>query len=516
MNQKLTIGIIGLDPGWQIILDQLGVSYESMPTLTALNTVDYGLLIVNRKVLSIEARLIRHYLITGGAVIDTGPYLVNLFGRETKRRQLHRIFPQEDTPFADINLCDIPGPVTMRKSAPFLSGLIDIQAVKSGIAAFIGLPMTKLMRDYRSVRKQFYTPFSKPANEVVARVSKGEILQIVKRLIRFLFWERNLPFVYKWYFPEQAPSIFAFRIDSDGGSREQIDTIYQAAKDHDVGISWFLDVKSHVDWLQAFAEMNQRQEIAVHCFEHRAFAARQEMKVDIDHARRTLANAGLKTNGYAGPFGRWSPTLNEVIDDIGFRYASEFALAYDTLPFFPQLDGRFADALQIPIHPICTGSFRRTSATDAEVRYYFQWLAQRKIRLGEAIVLYDHPTTARMNVLRDIFADMQALEIPRLTFNEINNWWRKRHDLQFSAAVDQQRLIFNKQTGSDGVALRIERRDKTAAFASAGQECTVACLKWQPTEEADALPLEALKQLRRPTLKLIHYSLLDSWWRYKS
>ena len=74
---------------------------------------------------------------------------------------------------------------------------------------------------------------------------------------------------------------------------------------------------------------------------------------NLRRAHRVLAESGFEPVGFAAPHGRWNAGLDDVLEDLGYLYSSDFQLGYDDLPFFPPWRGdRFSRVLQIPIHPV--------------------------------------------------------------------------------------------------------------------------------------------------------------------
>ncbi len=135
--------------------------------------------------------------------------------------------------------------------------------------------------------------------------------------------------------------------------------------------------------------------------------------------------------------------MQRALEKQGYRYSSEFSLDYDNFPFFPILDGRFSSVLQIPIHPVCLGSFLATTDVKVDspvVKNYFEKVLEWKYAQGEPMILYGHPTgtlgkwpAVMLNIIKkaDKFDD-----IWNTTLTHFSEWWIERDRVQFNALID--------------------------------------------------------------------------------
>ena len=96
--------------------------------------------------------------------------------------------------------------------------------------------------------------------------------------------------------------------------------------------------------------------------------------------------------GFAGPHGRWDPSLDDTLEDLGYLYSSDFQLGYDDFPFYPWKGTRFSSVLQIPIHPVCEGLFLEAGVDDPRViGDYLREIVLSKIDAEELAIVYGHP-----------------------------------------------------------------------------------------------------------------------------
>jgi hypothetical protein len=222
-------------------------------------------------------------------------------------------------------------------------------------------------------------------------VSRGEIFQLCHHALEYLHHCRSLPYVHLWYFPEMAPNILAFRIDTDGAARYDVDALYDVLSNAGVAGTWFLDVAAHEPWLPHFATL-AGQELGVHCYEHRIEGDPDRQCAQWGRALAMMRHAGFAPQGLAAPFGAWNPGLGSAIDWLGLLYSSEFSYAYDTLPLVPEDVDRAFKTLQVPIHPISIGSLRRTAATSKQMVDYYRSTIGAHWTRDIPLFFYHHPS----------------------------------------------------------------------------------------------------------------------------
>ena len=141
-----------------------------------------------------------------------------------------------------------------------------------------------------------------------------------------------------------------------------------------------------------------------------------------------LKKSSIYPKGVAAPFGEWNNSFNNVVKKLDFEYSSEFAFSYDG---FLQFTG---DIVQVPIHPISFGRLSREGYTDEEMYDYFINVINQKIALGEPVIIYTHPKEERLEILKKIFDYINRLELPKYTFKEYSDWWRKRTKTKFNSS----------------------------------------------------------------------------------
>lgn len=452
MNQQLCIGITELTPAWRTLLDQIGVDYTTINTDQPDLHKRFSCIILSSPLTdSLNSRLSR-YLEAGGALLDAADYIEHhRIGHPAVTYQKSIIPDQKDQQlFSLYEPLDLYGQCKIYPEGRHLEQSVYISENDSSHFAAIGFDIDKALMDTKSVRKSFYTPAGSPPDEKVSRISKAGIRRIVTKLLHILHQKRSLPFIHKWMVPHGKPYQFCFRVDTDYGSESSIRQLYNLARDYQKKLSWFLHVEAHRDWLELFRQFTG-QEIAVHGYRHKTYWSHSENYVNLTDAMKELNRTELEYSGFCAPYGLWNPGLQRAIEEHGFTYSSEFSLNYDDLPFFPQVSGRKSSALQVPIHPVCTGSFYHLEHdTDAINCYFDRLLAERKAAY-EPILLYDHPMQNNPDVIEHLFQQTNGSDIYHSTIGEYADWWLRRNNTSFSAEFDDAVVTIQSAGKDDSV-----------------------------------------------------------------
>jgi hypothetical protein len=514
MRQRLTIGLLQPQPGWLLLLGQLGVAFERVGMLDPVTPESHGVLIVNRSLSSDEAAQIDAYLHGGGAVLDTGAYMEHA-GGSSSRSYVRSLIPSDDDRlFTDAWIMDIHDIVHTRSDARYLNGALLFDHVGDGAVAWTGLNINRLITSTNAVRKRFPAPGRSFPDEIVSQVSKGALRELVGNLLRRLFTARGLPWIRLWQFPDELPTIFAYRIDSDYGTKPQIEGLYDVAHEHDIAMTWFLHVEPHHEWLDLFQSF-RGQEMAVHGYRHRTFRGYEANIANMGEAKHLLERTGFAPTGYAAPNGTWHPALARAIEDHGFDYSSEFSLGYDDLPFFPWVQHYFSDVMQVPVHPVCIGSMIRSKATATEMKNYFRRMTDFFRLRNEPVIFYHHPGHEHFEVMADTFAYAGELHLPNLTLGDYARWWRTRANARYTAVLDGTVLRISSDERPRNVRLCVDGPDNRRGFIADDGETSMESIKWQGVDYAPIAPPADLRAVRSLNMTSLRHSIEDFNYRIR-
>ncbi len=466
----MKVGITKITSGWITILQQIGVSFEEILSIENIKKDDYAVIIISSGPLKVkECKILNDFVIEGGAVLTEAKSAKKVFNVDYKYSYLKFLHSGSNELFNNYLICDLYKLTKIAKDANHLDDQDKektVLALKKGKGDIIVFPegFVSLLNNSRTIRKNFYSPFSEQfTSERVSIVSKGVIRIHIQKALEYLYHRRNLPFVHLWFFPGYARSIFSFRVDTDMGTQEEIQSLYNLLRNFKIPATWFVETMSSQSWIKLYSGFND-QEIAYHCYRHKNFLSFKKNLEDVSTGLKVLENEEIKPKGYAAPYGKWNKTIGMVIDKFNFSYSSEFDFAYDTLPLYPYYNSSFSKALQIPIHPVSMGRLHWGGHSEENMIKYFFNIIDQKLFFDEPIILYTHPFEKRLNVFGKVFEYIRNINsqddvndfrsIPFLTFSEYALWWKKRLNIHWSAEEKNGKVFISADNGSDSIKWR--------------------------------------------------------------
>lgn len=503
MKQRLCIGISNLTETWVASLNRMGLWFEEID-FDELQPTNYSLLIVNSKLENSEISLVQEYVHSGGLALECG-FLNHFLSKKDFKKVFISSLPVSSQEFNRITHLDLFSKCLLSQKSDYFEGLLSFHELGEGCIAKLGIEFESLIDNIQYQRKRFYSKANFRPDEIVSKIDKNQLLLLLELILQKLTIKINLPFVRKWLFPNKKP-VFLFRIDSDYGNAESIDELYHLAEKHDLKFSWFLHVKAHEDWLEKFRTF-KNQEIAVHGYEHGYSEDTNKSYENIKTGLKLLKQNRINSNGYCAPYGIYNPALRECLHSFNFLYSSEFTLIHDGFPM------RFNNQLQVPIHPICTGSLSRIGASSKDMIHYFEELVKENTKKFEPLALYHHPMQKGMEVIDEILTKIKKMSYENLTFQEFAEFWNIRDQSKFQAFYNPKTKVleFSKCDGEINW-LQISTNENQfglISFKNAEINLGKSDLKefsYQEPSKPDGLEL---KTLRNYNSRLIRTSLRD-------
>lgn len=505
--KHLCIGIIEVTPGWKIILDQLGIWYKEV-TFEEELAPSYSVIIVNQSVSGEQEEMLHQYNDNGGSILETTHGDLFSHARFTSKKNVQRLLNNGTIPFLNhISFLDIYGEAELYNGQDNFDGLIDFERHDKGIVCNLGIEPGELITDTSYSRKRFFFAEGDNPDELVSIVSKGALTDLIGCILKELHFQQGLPFVCKWTSPKEQP-VFAFRIDSDFGDQESIEAIHKIGERHEIPMTWFLHVEAHEEWLGIFKEY-KNQEIALHGYEHGTSTSYEHVFNNIERGLQLLKDAGLNPKGFCAPYGIWNDTLAEVLQKFEFEYTSEFTVGYDSHPFPSLHQKKELNTLQIPIHPICTGSLNRKKASLEDMNTYFLGVMENKLARNEPVLFYHHPLQTGTELWNEIFKKVNELELTKLSFSEYATFWKQRlaSKLIVSINPETKEIVFNGTT--DGLLIQISKDQSSFELIKVNENQEIQ----SPGEfnyHATKQPIkEEIEKMSSGKLQLLKTSLLD-------
>lgn len=501
MKRSLCIGIYDLSPAWESILDQIGVWYHEITTESDLFS-SFSLIIVNQKICTEKIQKLNDYLNQGGNIIfinDDHGFMPN---KRLRRKYLKRVYNDLKLyGFYHIPYLDLYTRVKTNGSAQ-LSGLIRFNKKSKGHVACIGFDPADLIFRTRYQRKQFLSTDGDEPDEIVNEITKGYLSDLFLQIVKELHFRTGLPLIRKWTSPDIKP-VFCFRIDSDYSDKHHIDKLYSKLNKHNIKATWFLHVKAHENWLEHFKEF-QNQEIALHGYRHGTSTSESKVTDNINEGLYRLTKLGFDVNGYCAPYGIYNNALKRSLDHFEFKYTSEFTYAYDSFPIKTQ-----NGPLQVPIHPICTGSLNRKGYDKKRMLSYFHEVMDRKIENNLPVVFYHHPLQPGSGLFESIFNRVNEEEITNLTFGEYADFWYRRQKCSFKAYVIGNNIQFKNVSDTSQLFELFYQHDDSQLVVSKNSGPSIIKKRTIEHNLIQANELTAKNQGLINKIRLLKTSILD-------
>ncbi len=442
MKQRICIGILSGNPGIEKMLNSIGAAWERCGNVKENWRDNFSAIICDKYVAS-DMNQLENYTKSGGAVLDLCD-VMNQYSIRKKR--VTQITVKHDNKFmGDLGNIDIYAEVLKHPKAFTAEKTIWVNSDEIYPYIFCGLPLGNLYMDTGTVQKEFFVNSDEVASEHVSRVSKQKLVHLFMRLLLQLHEMQNIPFVHKWWHPENSDTVCLFRIDSDFATRSEVKNLTRFLHNESIPNSWFIHVEAHENWLDQFHNI-ENCEIAVHGYQHKVYNTSQQNKRNIREAVKRLTSAGFSPSGYASPYGIWNKTVADSLQDFHFRYTSEFSFAYNSLPLFTS-----ENSLQLPVHPICMASLQKAGANETEMACYFSEFAKTQHYFHDPIALYHHPSDNHLDVWKNVFDKIKEnTNIRFMTFLEWALWWHKRESAALHIFYSgSENVLSMRLTGND-------------------------------------------------------------------
>lgn len=443
MKQRLCIGIQKKNKVWSVLLNQLGVSFEEVNYNYDLEH-QYSVIIQNKKPDNDQRAKLKAFLEKKGSLLEIDDNVV--FNESKKIHSYYQktiINDSRQSFLSHVSHLDFHSKIRTHEDSSLLEGLVHIEPHAKSNLAYLGVDAGNFLQTSGYKRKYFYSQHGENPDEIVSQVSKHKLSETLKSILKELHFRRSLPYIEKWTSPTPKP-VFCFRIDSDFGNKESIDQLYEIIHKHQKSATWFLHIQAHEDWLEHFKSF-QNQEIALHGYEHGTSDSYKKVIHNIKDGLKFLEKAGFKPEGFCAPYGIWNKALSKALSQVDFIYTSEFTFSYDGLPF--QLAEENLP-LQIPIHPICTGSLNRRQYSVEEMKSYFEEVLRNKLSRFEPALFYHHPLQPGLSVIEHLLELSDVHDFENLTFAQFASFWKEREAFTFDAYMKDGRVFIEKSSDS--------------------------------------------------------------------
>ncbi len=183
---RLTVGITQLLPEWEIVIQQIGVSFEIISPKEPISADQFSAIIITRKEAMPEKDVLLHYLNSGGSILTEADVAEWLFNIGTMPAFVNTIEPIKDPIFSGV----LPGFIQTKLFLPRRGDVLEsesgrklVQIHTSGKGTAIILPggFSKIILDTGVRRRNFPTRAPLLPSERITRKSKHTIREVIQR-----------------------------------------------------------------------------------------------------------------------------------------------------------------------------------------------------------------------------------------------------------------------------------------------------------------------------------------------
>jgi len=86
---------------------------------------------------------------------------------------------------------------------------------------------------------------------------------------------------------------------------------------------------------------------------------------------------------------------------------------------------------------------------------YFINVINQKIALCEPVIIYTHPMEERLEILKKIFNYINQYELPKYTFKDYEDWWKKRNGIKFVSSFINKELKIETENNDDSFRVKV-------------------------------------------------------------
>jgi len=336
---------------------------------------------------------------------------------------------------------------------------IDIATLRSG---FTEDPFVLL--DDESARRCRWRIGTLDVSETVSRVDKLAVRQALLSRLREAIETAGGVWLRLATFPAPYRSAFNFRIDYDDYVEQDFQATLSAVAGHEGAFSHYVCGSNYEGQPEALALLKEF-DVGSHGYHHHTYPDFADNLENIRRGIEVLRRSGIDPVGFAAPHGRFNRGLLRALETLGVTHSSEFGLAYDEVPFFPE----GSSVLQVPVHPICLGICleavdpNQTDQLDAAAAAslsHLHYVAWTRYRSGEPVFFYGHPTRRLgryPHLIRGLLDTIKRFDsVWKTTLSEFAAWWRARNDVRWKVTGRKGDFVITVERPAGNYPLAIE------------------------------------------------------------
>ena len=247
--------------------------------------------------------------------------------------------------------------------------------------------------------------------------------------------------------PTDGKTIFSFRVDADEISSEDFSEYINIFSKYNDFITVFLccsEFEKKKDLVLKLKDSGV--DIQSHGYYHHVYNDYANNLNNLMKANEFLGSFGIKTEGFAGPMGKYNDALGKALMAIGYKYSSEFSFDYINFPHFPIVKGSVSKVIQLPIFPICPEILFSKGLKVEEVFEYYLEVMKRLKKKNIPIILYAHTDVKYPEVKKLISFLLKVVyeddDLVKMNMTEYASWYFSAEKHKISQTEDRESSPF--------------------------------------------------------------------------
>ena len=337
-------------------------------------------------------------------------------------------------------------------TVPGLYPVIIINKIGKGTLLYTGIPFFRLLTVEGSTLR--FEDQSHPMSERISSIDKNKLEIALRRILELCYKEAEFPLVRLWYYPNNADSVFAFRIDGEPMLPESSSALAESAISADLPYTIYIsgERNEHTEGAaKRILELSKSNEIGSHAFHHNLVDGFAQNRENLRNCEIWLAQNGIPFQKvFAAPRGMYSADLGRALDSLGYKHSSDFSLAVSSLPFFPMVAQEQRGPLQLPVDSFNVLRYQKycqetglSPPSPTEILDIYLRLSEYKLANHLPILFFCHPAAFGM-MSKEIYPDlvnfMRQKGVYPTTMIHFGDFWCKRDASEYAAYFENNEL----------------------------------------------------------------------------
>jgi len=304
-------------------------------------------------------------------------------------------------------------------------------------------------------------------------------------------------------YPQGKDNIFTLRIDADEVHTDDFKEYIEIFRDYSPWITLFCSARAFEKNKKLLEETKEANiDIQSHGYYHYVYNDYESNLFNLSKAKYFFEELKIITSGFAAPMGKYNNNLMLALEELGYKYSSDFSFDYLNFPHYPYLGKRFSKILQVPIFPICPEILFAAGLSIDEVIAYFNEVVKNLTIMNIPIIIYAHTNKTYPQVKIFLKEFLERIKdnsvLHKCNMTDFSSWCFSVEDASFSS---QYGLLVPEASA----ALRQPQEDLLGAEVTENFTKKIKSFIKEMIDYEDVTPLEELRgNLFRKGLKSLY------------